>query len=110
MVKSKSCFMAILIRLLFTHVPVSASSSDSVQLVVNGAPLSETAYNRNGTLYIPFRAVFEQAGIPFEYDLQSHIISYTFQDEPYSIDITQESIITPDGGYGLSMTKRTASF
>jgi len=101
--KWKYCLMMIIVSLLFAQAPVSASAKDdSVPLVVNGFGMSEAkAYQRNDTMYIPFRAVFEYLGIPFEYDGETHSISYTFQDEPYLIDIREESIITPDGGYRL---------
>lgn len=104
MMKWKSCLMMIIISVLVTHAPelASAAKDDSIRLVVNGVDRSDAiAFKRNGTTYIPFRAVFKHLGIPFQYDKTTHSISYTFQEEPYSIDIQEEIIFTPDGGYHL---------
>lgn len=103
MMKWKYCITMIIISMLFTQSPVLASAKDdSVHLVINGVDMSNAkAYKHNDTIYIPFRAVFESLGIPFHYDTTTHSISYNLQGEYYSINIQEEIVFTPDGGYQL---------
>jgi|GEM_PF-3505704 len=101
--KWKYYFAVVILSMLFTQSPILASAGDDpVSLRVNDEPITDTnAYNYNDITYIPFRAVFEALDIPFRYDKSTQSISYTFQEELYSIDIQQEIIFTPDGGYKL---------
>jgi len=74
----------------------ASGADDSVLLIVNCAEMKEaTAFSRNNTLYIPFRTVSEHVDIPFEYDAETHTrnISYTFQNEPYLIDINENGFV-----------------
>lgn len=106
--KINIAMMTIFILFVQATVPASASTASTpVSLFVNDLKLDQTnAFFQDDELYLPFRAIFQQLDIPIEYDKESHSISYVYQNEPYAIDITQEIIYTPNGGYRLLVSLR----